>query len=698
MPGGGCPSGEWGPIRLGLICLLSAAILACGGGGSSAPAPVPPGPAAPAGLRYGQNPAIYTVGQSIQPNVPGSSGGAVASYQVTPTLPAGLAWDAATGVMSGTPQAPAALANHTVTATNTGGSTQATLTFTVNDAAPAIAYGSGAYTFTKGTSIAIPAPQSSGGAVVTWSLSPTLPAGLAFNTTDGSFSGSPTALLAATAYTVTATNTGGSTQATLTLTVNDAAPAIAYGSGAYTFTMGVPIGTLLPQNSGGAVVIWTLSPALPSGLSFSTVDGSISGTPGALAAGSGYAITATNSGGSSQVVPQITVNPPPPMVVTQPLEVTVDMGGPVSFTVTASGTGPLDYQWQKDGTDIPGATAPTLLLASAALADTGASYRVLVRDGYGGVVISSSALLTVRPDLATWLGSHPQVAAAIRWQVQAANPVNSYQAPADSDKVAWAAWGLQQQADLDQAYRETRDWLAQGAHQVAMDPAGLTDAPSNQHPQTSNDALTPMEWVTPATMWKLYTAHVAFALALEITQPLPWSLTEDSDETLRYLFDSSVMAWRLPNGNFGMGTYGGANLPALRVNTRPQTTFAPPMWTYPWLQQAGLIGTSRLDTIGRVMQWMRGNMVHFYGADTFGTHAAVWQYPGPCASLPHRGGDCGRQQPRVGQPALDRRLPRQRGLSSCGAAGAEHPGAARVGRGARTGLLQLGEAVPGSRR
>jgi hypothetical protein len=161
-----------------------------------------------------------------------------------------------------------------------------------------------------------------------------------------------------------------------------------------------------------------------------------------------------------------------------------------------------------------------------------------------------------------------------------------------------------------------------------MDPAGLTDAPPNQHPQILNDSLSPMEWVTPAYMWKLYLAHVAFSLAQELAHPLPWSLADDSDETLRYLFDSSVMAWYLPNGNYGMGTYAGANFPALRANTRPQTTFAPPMWTYPWLQQAGLIGATRQETIGKVLEWMRGNLWHFYGTDTFGTYNAVWQYRG----------------------------------------------------------------------
>jgi hypothetical protein len=52
------------------------------------------------------------------------------------------------------------------------------------------------------------------------------------------------------------------------------------------------------------------------------------------------------------------------------------------------------------------------------------------------------------------------------------------------------------------------------------------------------------------------------------------------------------------------------------------------MWTYPWLQQAGLIGSTRKETIGKVLDWMRGDMWHFFGTDTFGTYNAVWQYRG----------------------------------------------------------------------
>ena len=52
-------------------------------------------------------------------------------------------------------------------------------------------------------------PTASGGAVVSWSIVPSLPTGLAFNTTTGEISGTPTVISPSTVYTVTATNAGG---------------------------------------------------------------------------------------------------------------------------------------------------------------------------------------------------------------------------------------------------------------------------------------------------------------------------------------------------------------------------------------------------------------------------------------------------------------------------------------------------------
>lgn len=86
---------------------------------------------APSDLKYLVNPAAYSVGQPIIPNTPSSSGGTVVSYSVSPALPAGLTLAAATGIITGTPTMVSAMADYTVTAENSAGSTTATLAISV---------------------------------------------------------------------------------------------------------------------------------------------------------------------------------------------------------------------------------------------------------------------------------------------------------------------------------------------------------------------------------------------------------------------------------------------------------------------------------------------------------------------------------------------------------------------------------------
>jgi hypothetical protein len=85
----------------------------------------------PTGLSYSSNPATYTKDAVITNNTPTSRGGAVVSYAVSPALPAGLTLNTSTGVISGTPTTLTAIANYTITATNTGGSTTASVSIAV---------------------------------------------------------------------------------------------------------------------------------------------------------------------------------------------------------------------------------------------------------------------------------------------------------------------------------------------------------------------------------------------------------------------------------------------------------------------------------------------------------------------------------------------------------------------------------------
>ena len=266
--------------------------------------------AAPSSLTYASNPAVYLKAVPITANSPSNLGGTATAYAVNPALPAGLSQNTSTGLITGTPTAMTATATYTVTASNTLGSTQANLSLTVNDTPPSnLLYGAMTATYTKGTPIAANTPSSAGGTVVSYSVSPTLPAGLNLNTTTGVLSGTPSTPVAQATYIVTATNSGGSTTANLAITVKDVAPTnLLYTTSTAQYTKGTAIVPNFPSNLGGTVVSYAVSPALPAGLSLSTVTGMISGTPTTITATATYTVTATNTGGTASVGLAITIN------------------------------------------------------------------------------------------------------------------------------------------------------------------------------------------------------------------------------------------------------------------------------------------------------------------------------------------------------------------------------------------------------
>lgn len=83
----------------------------------------------------------------------------------------------------------------------------------------------------------------------------------------------------------------------------------------------------------------------------------------------------------------------PLTIVEQPQSLIVTNRHSVTLTVSAIGTGPLRYQWRRNEVDLPGATASTLTIPEASLADAG-TYTVLISDELGSA-LSAPATLTV---------------------------------------------------------------------------------------------------------------------------------------------------------------------------------------------------------------------------------------------------------------------------------------------------------------
>ncbi len=99
-------------------------------------------------------------------------------------------------------------------------------------------------------------------------------------------------------------------------------------------------------------------------------------------------------------------------VTAQPADVRTCDGTPAAFTVTATGTAPLAYQWRKNGSPIPGATSATFNLAAVVAADAGA-YDCEVSNSFGSatsaiasLVVDEAAAVTAQPaDIQTCAGT-----------------------------------------------------------------------------------------------------------------------------------------------------------------------------------------------------------------------------------------------------------------------------------------------------
>src|SRR5437667_66398 len=105
--------------------------------------------------------------------------------------------------------------------------------------------------------------------------------------------------------------------------------------------------------------------------------------------GSKFQVVVSNSAGSvtsNAVTLMVNAAAAAPSITTQPVNQTVTVGQIATFTVVATGTAPLSYPWQKNGTAISGATAASYTTAATTSSDNSAPFTVAV---------SNAATLTV---------------------------------------------------------------------------------------------------------------------------------------------------------------------------------------------------------------------------------------------------------------------------------------------------------------
>jgi hypothetical protein len=112
--------------------------------------------------------------------------------------------------------------------------------------------------------------------------------------------------------------------------------------------------------------------------------------------------------GNLAFVPSVTADVIGPIIVIQPVSQGVVVGATATFSVTAIGTGPLVYQWNKNGLAISGATSSTYTTPAETVVDDRAQFNVIVFDSFGSVA-SNHATLTVTPATLSSTSSLPVI-------------------------------------------------------------------------------------------------------------------------------------------------------------------------------------------------------------------------------------------------------------------------------------------------
>ena len=294
--------------------------------------------------------ATLTQGHAVTPFTPvaGSGGTAPLTYSISPALPSGISINAASGAISGTPEVASSAATYTVTVTDTNGIT-GSATFSLAIDGPLVATGSPVATaLTQGHAASFtPVTGSGGTAPLNYNISPALPSGLTLTSSSGLITGMPTGTIPAVSYTVTVTDANSATatasftlavNATLTTTAVQPATILTQ-SHAASFTPVTTVGGTTP-------LTYSVSPALPSGLSLNSASGTIIGTPTGTSSAATYTVTVTDANGATATAAfSLTINRAVAATVAQASTTLTQNRAATPFTpVTGSGgTSSLSY-------------------------------------------------------------------------------------------------------------------------------------------------------------------------------------------------------------------------------------------------------------------------------------------------------------------------------------------------------------------
>jgi hypothetical protein len=178
-----------------------------------------------------------------------------------------------------------------------------------------------------------------------------------------------------------------------------------------------------------------------------------------------------------------------PTISAQPSNQTVVLGQAATFSVSAAGTAPLMYQWERDGEPISGATTTSYTTAATTSADNGAQFEVIVSNAAGSITSSEVKLSVSTPppvsgtDVTTYKFDLARTGQ---------NPSESTLTPAD---VNTASFGLLRVLSVDGKVD------AQPLYPSHLSVAGVTH--NVVYAATENDSVYAFDSDTGAVLWQV---------------------------------------------------------------------------------------------------------------------------------------------------------------------------------------------------
>lgn len=235
-------------------------------------------------------------------------------------------------------------------------------------------------------------------------------------------------------YAVVVTNSLGSvTSQVAVLTVQGVAPSITQQPLSQTVYVGSNV-LFTVAAAGTAPLSWQWQingAAIPSATA-----SSLTLPPVTFNAAGSYSVVVTNFLGSvTSQMAILTVLDAAPTITAQPLSQTAHTGNDATFTVSATGSLPLSWQWRFNGTDILNATNSMLVLMSVSASQAGA-YSVVVSNARGKVT-SADAILTVMfpASLYVWQGSPNPAPPYTNWGTAAHGIQEAVDAAGPNDEI-----------------------------------------------------------------------------------------------------------------------------------------------------------------------------------------------------------------------------------------------------------------------